>query len=98
MYNPSIGKFLSVDPLTKSYPMLTPYQFASNTPIAAVDLDGLEADVSIMCDNYGNSTKIYTGTEAQIYQQAMINVFTGLGNPDFQFSKQENLKKQKNKL
>ncbi len=34
---------LSVDPLTKSYPMLTPYQFASNTPITAIDLDGLEA-------------------------------------------------------
>jgi hypothetical protein len=32
-----------VDPLTKSYPELTPYQFASNTPIQAIDLDGLEA-------------------------------------------------------
>ncbi len=43
IYNPRIAKFLSVDPLTKSYPMLTPYQFASNTPIWAIDLDGLEA-------------------------------------------------------
>lgn len=34
---------LSVDPLTKSYPELTPYQFASNRPIEAIDLDGLEA-------------------------------------------------------
>jgi RHS repeat-associated protein len=34
IYNPAIAKFLSVDPLTSSYPMLTPYQFASNTPIA----------------------------------------------------------------
>jgi RHS repeat-associated protein len=42
IYNPRIGRFLSVDPLTKSYPMLTPYQFASNTPIQAIDLDGLE--------------------------------------------------------
>jgi RHS repeat-associated protein len=42
IYNPSLGKFLSVDPLTKSYPMLTPYQFASNRPIDGVDLDGLE--------------------------------------------------------
>ncbi|MBS1636578.1 MAG: hypothetical protein JST26_11735 [Bacteroidetes bacterium] len=47
IYNPSLGKFLSVDPLTKSYPMLTPYQFASNTPIMAVDLDGGEARVII---------------------------------------------------
>jgi len=43
IYNPRIAKFLSVDPLTKSYPELTPYQFASNTPIWAIDLDGLEA-------------------------------------------------------
>jgi RHS repeat-associated protein len=43
IYNPAIGRFLSVDPLTKSYPELTPYQFASNTPIQAIDLDGLEA-------------------------------------------------------
>ncbi|MEM8568718.1 MAG: RHS repeat-associated core domain-containing protein [Bacteroidota bacterium] len=42
IYNPGIGKFLSVDPLTKIYPMLTPYQFASNMPIWAIDLDGLE--------------------------------------------------------
>lgn len=34
---------MSIDPLTKSYPELTPYQFASNTPIQAIDLDGLEA-------------------------------------------------------
>jgi RHS repeat-associated protein len=46
IYNPRYGRFLSVDPLTKSYPMLTPYQFASNTPIAAVDLDGLEGVVA----------------------------------------------------
>ena len=43
IYNSRLGKFLSVDPLTKKYPELTPYQFASNTPIQAIDLDGLEA-------------------------------------------------------
>ena len=43
IYNPALGRFLSVDPLTQSYPMLTPYQFASNMPIVAIDIDGLEA-------------------------------------------------------
>ena len=43
IYNPALGRFLSVDPLAASYPELTPYQFASNTPIQAIDLDGLEA-------------------------------------------------------
>lgn len=43
IYNPGLVRFLSVDPLQKKYPELTPYQFASNCPIGAVDLDGLEA-------------------------------------------------------
>lgn len=42
IYNPAIAKFLSVDPLSAEYPMLTPYQFASNRPIDGIDLDGLE--------------------------------------------------------
>ena len=42
IYNPGIARFLSVDPLAPSYAMLSPYQFAGNTPVWAVDLDGLE--------------------------------------------------------
>ncbi|WP_439481622.1 RHS repeat domain-containing protein [Cyclobacterium plantarum] len=42
IYKPSIAKFLSVDPLTADYPWYTPYQFAGNKPVWAVDLDGLE--------------------------------------------------------
>lgn len=45
MYDTRLGRFWGVDPLTKDYPMLTPFQFASNTPIWAIDLDGLEAVV-----------------------------------------------------
>ena len=33
---------MSVDPLAPSYPWYAPYQFAGNTPIIAIDLDGLE--------------------------------------------------------
>ncbi len=42
IYNPRIGKFLSVDPLFKSYPSWTPYSFAMNRVIDGIDLDGLE--------------------------------------------------------
>ena len=41
-YLKTIGRFASVDPLSPSYPQLTPYQFASNSPISGIDLDGLE--------------------------------------------------------
>ncbi|WP_290790916.1 RHS repeat-associated core domain-containing protein [Flavihumibacter sp. UBA7668] len=42
IYDPWLGRFLSVDPLTKDYPWYTPYQFAGNKPIVTVDVDGLE--------------------------------------------------------
>jgi len=42
IYDPRLGRFLSVDPIASKYPMLTPYQFASNRPIDGIDLDGFE--------------------------------------------------------
>lgn len=47
IYNPAIGRFLSVDPLKSDYPWFTPYQFAGNMPIIAIDLDGLEPEIMI---------------------------------------------------
>ncbi len=47
-------RFLSIDPLTKSFPMLTPYQYASNTPISSIDLDGLEAKLAIWGIGWGD--------------------------------------------
>jgi RHS repeat-associated protein len=44
IYDGRIGRFLSEDPLTSFYPELTPYQFAGNMPIWAIDLDGLEPE------------------------------------------------------
>jgi RHS repeat-associated protein len=44
IYDVRIAKFLSVDPLTRSYPWYTPYQFAGNSPISNIDLDGAEPD------------------------------------------------------
>jgi RHS repeat-associated protein len=41
-YDEKTCTFLSVDPLTASYPWYTPYQFAGNKPIWATDLDGAE--------------------------------------------------------
>jgi RHS repeat-associated protein len=41
-YDAKISRFVSFDPLAEKFPKLTPYQFAGNKPIIAVDLDGLE--------------------------------------------------------
>lgn len=42
IYDSRLGKFLSIDPLKTTYPWYTTYQFTGNTPIASIDLDGLE--------------------------------------------------------
>ena len=54
IYNPQIARFLSVDPLISSYPMLAPYQYASNSPVALIDIDGLEGGVPTEFYEFGN--------------------------------------------
>jgi hypothetical protein len=50
-----------VDPLTKNYPFLTPYQYASNRPIDGVDLDGMEYMKTIPKFEYSGSWTDYAG-------------------------------------
>ena len=81
IYNPDIGKFLSVDPLTKAYPMLTPYQFASNTPIQAIDLDGLEAFyVHGTWSNPQTFPQVTKTTANSIFQNTEGKTFAWSGN------------------
>jgi RHS repeat-associated protein len=42
IYDGRITKFLSVDPLTNDYPYYSPYQYAGNSPIELIDIDGSE--------------------------------------------------------
>jgi RHS repeat-associated protein len=59
IYDPHLGRVLSVDPLTKSFPWYSQYQFAGNIPIAAIDLDGEEQKIMINWYNInGNVTRI----------------------------------------
>ena len=42
IYDPRLGRFLSVDPLMKEYPWNSTYAFAEDEPISNIDLDGEE--------------------------------------------------------
>jgi RHS repeat-associated protein len=53
IFDPRLGKFLSIDPLSGKFPFFSPYQFAGNTPIRFTDLDGAET--------YDNSAKYWSG-------------------------------------
>ena len=41
MYNPAIGRFLSVDPLASEMPGWNPYHYTFNNPVRFIDPDGL---------------------------------------------------------
>jgi RHS repeat-associated protein len=40
IYDPRLGRWLSVDPLQSKYSSLSPYNFVGNTPLQAIDPDG----------------------------------------------------------
>lgn len=77
IYDKRLGRFKSVDPLTKKFPELTPYQFASNTPIRAIDLDGLEAFFVAGAGNDVDGWN-YVGRFKNIFTTAGISDFTRL--------------------
>ncbi len=57
--DPALGRFWQVDPLTEDYEWMTPYQFSSNQPIHAPELEGLESmnDLNSKDPNLQNRTK-----------------------------------------
>lgn len=56
MYDPRLSRFFSVDGLTSHYPWYSPYQFAGNKPIWAIDLDGLEEYIKTYHFENGKAT------------------------------------------
>jgi len=70
-YDPRVGRFMSVDPVAKSYPQLSPFQFASDRPVNGSDLDGLEWVLKIY-DPQAISDFIKAGNDKDIYKQRGI--------------------------
>ncbi|MFB6455597.1 RHS repeat domain-containing protein [Chitinophaga sp. Hz27] len=80
IYDPRIAKFLSVDPLIQSYPWYTPYQFAGNKPIVAIDLDGLEEYIVHQYFNQNKVSKIEIVRFADVNGNVQDNRMTRLAD------------------
>jgi RHS repeat-associated protein len=83
-YSPWTCRFINVDPLAEKYPFYTPYQYAGNQPIIAVDLDGLEPDPDETTNNQktnelpeqNNSTESDSLTENNVTDSINVeNIF-----------------------
>jgi RHS repeat-associated protein len=69
IYNPALGRFLSIDPLTAEYPFNSTYAFAENSPIAGTDLDGAEffyAANGAFIGQIGKSTEVRVIDESKV--------------------------------
>ncbi len=42
-YDPALGRFICLDPIADQFPHVSPYNYAENSPIANIDLWGLQA-------------------------------------------------------
>ena len=69
IYESKVPHFLSIDPLASKYPELSPYQFASNSPIVAIDINGLEAGIEMRMDGWDRARANGTKTAEQINKE-----------------------------
>jgi len=67
-YDVRIGRPISLDPLTKKYPWYTPYQFAGNSPIEYVDIDGKEEGLP----TFLNDIRKTAGAVVQTYNAVKV--------------------------
>ena len=66
MYDARLGRFMSVDPLSKKYPYLSPFAFAENDVIRSIDLDGLEKYIITLSNDYKGKTTSFLSINPNI--------------------------------
>jgi RHS repeat-associated protein len=77
MHDPRIGRFLSIDPLTKSYPHNSPYAFSQNRVIDGIELEGLEYL------NYNEARVEFTSGRLQLKLENFNNNFQKIYKESF---------------
>ncbi|WP_214073231.1 RHS repeat-associated core domain-containing protein [Mucilaginibacter sp. dw_454] len=86
IYDPRVGRFLSVDPLYRQYPEFSSYQFAGDNPIIYTDLNGGEPQIPLFDKvKYGdniavNAVKVVSNSSADLVNGGigLVNSFIGL--------------------
>ena len=57
IYNPAIGRFLSVDPLAEKYASVSPYAYVANNPLVFIDPDGRELVLPSILTRFGQDVQ-----------------------------------------
>jgi RHS repeat-associated protein len=98
-YDGRLGRFLSIDPLTKKYPWNSPYAFAENDVIRHIDLEGKEKGTqSGMETKWGFITAIDNTRPVLIRQDAPIKVNPPINNGEINAFSPGIVERIKNKI
>ena len=89
VYDTRLGRFWGVDPLTKDYPMLTPFQFASCSPVLLIDMDGLEGIENTQGNMEGGVVHTYFNARQSTYVESKTLPEVELKRPLFQVTTQQ---------
>jgi RHS repeat-associated protein len=84
IYDPRLGRFLSVDPLTKEYPWNSTYAFAENDVIRCIDLEGAEKHVQTFYFAISSGqtvSKVVSNDYVQAKGTFNVGTALGLGKP-----------------
>ncbi|MEL5994142.1 RHS repeat domain-containing protein [Hymenobacter segetis] len=80
IYNPSVGRWLSLDPLQSKYPALSPYHAFNNNPNVFVDQDGKENIIYIyVSSSITTSVKKFDNVKLQKETERLLSIH-GLTN------------------
>ncbi|WKZ78880.1 MAG: RHS repeat-associated core domain-containing protein [Candidatus Kapaibacterium sp.] len=88
IYDARVARFLSVDPLSSSYPMNSTYMFAENKPIAGIDLEGLEffycADGTFLGQGADpNNRNVFLSTKSVVSKNTQVDANTKVVTTDW---------------
>jgi RHS repeat-associated protein len=91
MYNPRVTRFFSLDPMKNKMPWQTPYAFASNTPIIAIDKNG-ESTFYIHGTGQSSRSNLSTNLRGTVdYLHSNLSTSTGKVDYGFDWSRYSHL-------
>ena len=73
IYNPALGRFISVDPLVSKFPWNSPYAFSENNSIAYVEFEGLERYFAADGRYLG---QLGTSNEMRVIEEERVKAFS----------------------
>lgn len=84
-YDPRIGRLMSIDPLTKTFPNESPYGYAGNSPIYLVDDEGKKKTIYLSVISFDGTVTVQKIVVKDIVLEKSRHVNNTGGGPAYDF-------------